>query len=43
MTAAEKPLDRLEETRERIQVLDAEQAGIPQKVRTALVEGDEKA
>ncbi len=43
MTAAKTPLDRLEQTRERLAALDTEQAGIPAQVRAALVEGDEKA
>ncbi len=43
MAAAQKPLERLERTRERLAALDTEQAGIPAQVRTALVEGDEKA
>ncbi len=42
MTAAQKPLDRLEQTRERIEQLAEEQAGIPQQIRAALVEGNDR-
>ncbi len=43
MTTAQKPLDRLEQTRERLAALDTEQAGIPAQVRAALTEGDDRA
>ncbi len=41
-TAAETPLDRLEQARERLAALDTEQVGIPAQVRAALVEGDDR-